>query len=237
MTDFAPTHQAPFPGLATWPEPDASATPGPAIGARLPLALVSEQGAWARVRCENGWEAWVDGRLLEPLGGIPTAPPAPPPPAPPPPAPPVPAATAAPAIRPSIPLVGAGVAALSVFLPWISVGGPSANAFDVPVSFLFSYEDATKSGLGLGLLVLGVAGATAAVIVRGGDARLRRSLGSALVSVTVLFALQLQRLLGALGDGGFVDPPSLPSALGFGALLAVAGGAAAAFAPMPEPAR
>lgn len=29
------------------------------------MQVLAEAGAWVQVRGENGWEGWVDGRLLE----------------------------------------------------------------------------------------------------------------------------------------------------------------------------
>jgi hypothetical protein len=83
MTMWMPTHRVPDGGMGVWPTPDASLVPDQLPGG---VAVVVEevQGAWGRVRCDNGFVGWVDARLLVA--------------APPPPAPPV-ARTAAPANR------------------------------------------------------------------------------------------------------------------------------------------
>ena len=53
---------------------DAWATPDPTVGAsseleaKVEVQVVEVAGEWAKVRGENGWEGWVDGRLLEQLG-------------------------------------------------------------------------------------------------------------------------------------------------------------------------
>lgn len=59
------TRRAPEGGLATWAEPDPARSPGQRIGAGLEIDVLEQRpDGWARVRCSNGWEAWVDGRLL-----------------------------------------------------------------------------------------------------------------------------------------------------------------------------
>ena len=71
------TRVIPSGGLPTWPEPDPVAAPGPSIDAGNAVEVLEErEHGWARVRCSNGWEAWVDGaKLLEP--GTPVTPPGP----------------------------------------------------------------------------------------------------------------------------------------------------------------
>ena len=53
-------------GLPAWATPDpthpAVATLDPGLG----VELVAWWGEWAHIRCSNGWEAWVNGRLLSP---------------------------------------------------------------------------------------------------------------------------------------------------------------------------
>ncbi|WP_129311271.1 hypothetical protein [Streptomyces sp. L2] len=60
---FRPTHVVPPNGMPAWEEPDpARATVS--LDALLPVLLEEWLGDWARIRCANGWGAWVDGRLL-----------------------------------------------------------------------------------------------------------------------------------------------------------------------------
>jgi len=64
---FAPTHLVPEGGVTTYEDP----YPGRALvplDPGLPVQLAERRGDWARVVCSNGWEAWVDGRLVEPAG-------------------------------------------------------------------------------------------------------------------------------------------------------------------------
>lgn len=65
MSSFNPTHIVPSDGIATWSSP-GSAEVGPSLDELLPVRVVAREGAWAQVVCENGWSAWVDGRLLPP---------------------------------------------------------------------------------------------------------------------------------------------------------------------------
>ena len=68
---FAPTHVVPATagGIATWPSPDSTAPAGPRLNAGLAVVVVtSRDDGWAQIECENAWRAWVDGRLLLPVG-------------------------------------------------------------------------------------------------------------------------------------------------------------------------
>jgi hypothetical protein len=62
---FAPTHVVPLSGLDGYRVPDPATGPTGRLAAGTPVAVTGTSGAWARVLCENGWTAWVDGRLLE----------------------------------------------------------------------------------------------------------------------------------------------------------------------------
>ena len=62
---WVPTHRAPPEGMDAWASPDAAAPPGNELAAGVELQVIGEAGAWARVRGQNDWEGWVDGRLLE----------------------------------------------------------------------------------------------------------------------------------------------------------------------------
>ena len=65
---WAATHRAPREGMDAWSAPDPSASASSELEARVEVQVVEASGEWARVRGENGWEGWVDGRLLEQLG-------------------------------------------------------------------------------------------------------------------------------------------------------------------------
>ena len=62
-TEFRPTHVTPLDGMPTWVNPDP-AQPSAWLDPVLPVQVTDTEGDWARVRCSNGWAAWVDGRLL-----------------------------------------------------------------------------------------------------------------------------------------------------------------------------
>ena len=69
---WAPTHRAPREGMDAWTEPDPKTQPSSELAGRVEVDIVDAAGDWARVRGKNGWEGWVDGRLLEqldPTGG------------------------------------------------------------------------------------------------------------------------------------------------------------------------
>lgn len=70
MSDFSATHVVPSDGLSTWPNPDMTQPEGPRLDPGLPVQLAEQRGAWGRVMCSNGWEAWVDVNRL-----VPNAPP------------------------------------------------------------------------------------------------------------------------------------------------------------------
>ncbi|MFE6223122.1 hypothetical protein [Streptomyces sp. NPDC057854] len=72
VSDFRPTHVVPRGGLPAWQAPDPGFPTVP-LDAFLPVRLVERTGDWGRVLCSNGWQAWVDARLLV---GVPDDPPA-----------------------------------------------------------------------------------------------------------------------------------------------------------------
>jgi hypothetical protein len=53
--------------MDAWQTPDSSGAPSDDLAGKVGLVVLEEAGAWAKVRGENGWEGWVDGRLLEQL--------------------------------------------------------------------------------------------------------------------------------------------------------------------------
>lgn len=63
---FRPTHAIPNGGLDAREEPEASRLPEARLGSGLQVEVIEESWGWARVRCSNGWETWVDGAALVP---------------------------------------------------------------------------------------------------------------------------------------------------------------------------
>ncbi|MEA2645022.1 MAG: hypothetical protein QOE92_105, partial [Chloroflexota bacterium] len=66
---WVPTHTVPAGGLETflYGAPAAPLDPG------LPVQAAEWADGWARIVCENGWEAWVDGARLLPVAAAPAA--------------------------------------------------------------------------------------------------------------------------------------------------------------------
>jgi len=69
MTDAASgwtaTHLTPREGIDTWIAPDPTVPPASELDGRVEVQVVDTAGEWAQVRGVNGWEGWLDGRLLE----------------------------------------------------------------------------------------------------------------------------------------------------------------------------
>src|SRR4051812_22000530 len=228
--------------MATWPQPNPAAPPGPRLDPRLQVEVVAQNNGWAQIRCENGWSAWVDGRLLRDMRGAPALTPAPPQ-APPRPATPVvpaaavapastatpvapvaPASTASPGVPPAVPaLVAAAVIGVSTLLPWLKFGGNSVNAFRVPVRLLYDYKAMTAGGLNVGILLLVACGVGVAATLRPGLASVARVAGGAAALMATMYAAQIQRALSQSSGA-----PGLFSVLGVGTFIALVAGVALA---------
>jgi hypothetical protein len=123
MAEYRQTHVVPTEGLPAWAGPDGSAAPAANLDPGLDVMVLVEQGAWAHIRCSNGWEAWVDVRRLVVSAPAPAAAPAP--------APPRPAAT------PSRPSQGSPPAqtdptSTAATPPTPTQTGPPSAAWDAP---------------------------------------------------------------------------------------------------------
>lgn len=64
---YAATHRVPWTGMPAWSSSDPGPDPVASLDPDLDVEVLEWSGDWARVRCSNGWEAWVDGRQLVPL--------------------------------------------------------------------------------------------------------------------------------------------------------------------------
>ncbi len=58
------THAIPEGGLSAWSEPKADRQPILKVKSGTEVQVIKRAGAWALVRTEPGWEAWMDGRRL-----------------------------------------------------------------------------------------------------------------------------------------------------------------------------
>jgi hypothetical protein len=62
--EFPFTHAVPARGMPAWATPDPTFPAVATLDPWLPVQVVEWWGEWAHIRCSNGWEAWVNGRLL-----------------------------------------------------------------------------------------------------------------------------------------------------------------------------
>lgn len=133
MTGFVANATVPSRGLDARSTPDPSAPLAARLDPGLPVAVTERRGDWARIVCANGWEAWVDGRLLL-----------------------APAAPGTAGTRSGLAVAGIGLLSLSGavavvvggFLDWWNVAGLSATAWDIPMKFLLTGDigDGVKAG-------------------------------------------------------------------------------------------
>lgn len=130
--------------MATWPLPDPAAAAGPSLVAKSQVQLLElKADGWAHVRCDNGWEAWVDGRLLTPF--VPKV--------------------VTPKLSPNpLVMIGVGALLLGSFMPWVTVPGGSMSAWQMPSEFLLGRAD-DLGGPKVGLLLLVVAAVALAPFV------------------------------------------------------------------------
>jgi hypothetical protein len=120
-------------------------------------------------------------------------------------------------------LGGALLLVVSSLLPWLR-GGASGNAFDVPIKFLLDYKISSNNGLKVGWLLIACAIVIVIAVVKNADERIVRGGGIAAIAVAVLYTIQLQRLVSAAPGASLTD------VIGFGVLLAAAGGVLVTFA-------
>lgn len=143
---FLATHEVPAAGLPTWPTPDPSVAPGPSLAGNTSVQLLDlRSDGWAHVRCDNGWEAWVDGRLLVQAS------------------PPKTSSATGSAPRPFT-IAGAVAVLVGTFLPWVTVPGGSMTAWEMPTEFLLGRAD-DLSGPRVGLVLVVVLAALLSPLV------------------------------------------------------------------------
>jgi hypothetical protein len=149
---FQVTHVAGRNGAPTWPSPDPNAPPGPRLDPGVPVQGIESRGDWWLVRCENGWEAWTDGRWMEAPGapatwpkagggggggrtGLGTG-----------------SDEVATPVR-VVAGVGAALCALSAWMPWYSAGGFDIDGWDIWFTGLLK-DDASTNGPKVAVIVL-----------------------------------------------------------------------------------
>lgn len=209
---FVATHAVPAGGLDARAAPDAGTLVEHRLDAGLDVMVLEEVSGWARVRCSNGWEAWVDGRQLRPLaapGAERTAPIAA--------GPPVAAPTGrAPAAglspRVLVPAVGAALVIIGSFLPWYSFDGETLSAWDVPLGALAS--NSSDSGIDTGPVLLLVALALVPLLTR---RPFPWGVGIVIAGVATN--------IGILGVRRLLDFPIASPSMGIGLVLVLVGGA------------
>ena len=118
-------------GLPVWTEPNPATQPTSRAGPGLEVQVLEYASGWAKIAFHNGWVGWIDARAL---------------------------ASSKPALTP-LPAIGAALIVLGGLLPWLTAGGDSASAWDLPLWSLFDhFSTAQDPKTGLVLLVVLVAG-------------------------------------------------------------------------------
>ncbi len=121
-------------------------------------------------------------------------------------------------------LIGGGLLVVATFLPWITGGGISVDALDVPIESLWSLS-AGDGPIKVGFLTLLLGGAGAGLSLLPRTAWIRRLCGSIGAAVVLAFAVQLFRSIDQAGGSG----GDLFSAIGIGVYVALAGALALQF--------
>jgi SH3-like domain-containing protein len=145
LTKIPNTFVIPPGGLAAWSTPDPTQPPASNAQAGLEVELLEANGNWAHVEFTNGWKAWLDRTALVRPQAAATSPwtestvvmPA---------TAGAPASTGAqisaiwraPSRITPLPGIGAALIVLGGLLPWLTGGGESVNAWDMPVWDLLS---------------------------------------------------------------------------------------------------
>jgi SH3-like domain-containing protein len=213
---FVPTHVVPAGGVVAWPTPDPTGVPGITVAPGVELAVVEGRGLWSHVVSANGWEGWVDSRLL-----VPAAPHVPGP------------VMAGPAVTAPVTrdagatkgaaelgvgwrtVLGLVVVILSSFLPWLTdnlgENAVSESAWGIPLSFLL---DGHGPDVDIAWVLLLVALVLLPLVTR---RPLPRLVTVALGALPAVLGMLTVIAIGD-ADGGFLSPA-------FGIAVAVAGGA------------
>ncbi|MHB8512456.1 MAG: hypothetical protein ACYDCC_09760 [Actinomycetota bacterium] len=155
MTGWEPTHIV-LRATRAWSSSDQAEAPSNVLEG-LHVRTLQSAGDMIQVEFSNGWIGWMDKSAIAPIGSAP-------------PAnqgsvglPPTPAVTAKaktvppPALITPVSYIGAGLALIGSFLPWLSAPGVgSFNAWRIPFISLFT-NGSQLSGLKAGMVILIVA--------------------------------------------------------------------------------
>ena len=121
-------------GLPVWAAPDPATQPTTRAAPGLEVRVLEYAAGWAKIAFHNGWVGWVDARALSSSSS-----------------------SAKPKLTP-LPALGAALIVLGGFLPWVTAGGESGSAWDLPVMSLFDTSSTSQDPkTGLMLLVVLVA--------------------------------------------------------------------------------
>lgn len=160
----------------------------------LPVQVLEENTGWAHVRCSNGWETWVDARLLVVEASGPDR---------------VPAWSP---LTVWLGIIGAALAIGGSFLPWYSAGPADVTAWDLRLVTLVTHDPsdvAIDAGAVLMVVVLAALPLLTRRVLPGWAA-----LGLAGVPTTI----------GVLGVILYVDLPEPRPDLGLGLFVTLMGG-------------
>jgi SH3-like domain-containing protein len=229
------SHRVVTGGASWWATPDPQRPPAGRLDPGLAVLVLEETTGWAHVRCENGFECWVDAGVL-----VPDAPTMPTPARPgatlaEPAAATDPEQVAAPSavdatearlvesptrragpgraatVSVWLSIAGAAIAIVGSFLAWFSQGGSDLTAWDIRLVALFTHEP-TDLALKAGPVLLLAALSLAALVLR----RPLPAWGALLLAAVPL-------VIGAAGVSFYLDLPGSSTSLGIGVIVTLAG--------------
>ena len=120
-----------------------------------------------------------------------------------------------------LPAIGAIAAGIAVILPWLrNPFAGSANAFDVPMPFLWDYTSASSFDLAYVLLIFAVLGLGVALFAQM-DVRVAAVIGFLTLAIGVAFIIQVIR---AISDGGGSAGDAFGDWIGFAPYVVTIGG-------------
>ena len=204
------------------------------------MRVVGRRPPWVHVQADDGLDGWVEGRALAgvAVGAAPVAP-----------APVADHSGPDPSVlRPAVvekkgsslllgtgPVIGAiggVIAILGTALPWVQSVGllTEVDAFGLSWHVLNGWDDATKSGLSLGTLLVILAGIGLVVSLISGGGIVRRVLGFVIIVICAVYVLQTQDLL-TTSNRGLGTGLNVWDIVDYGVLATFGGGLVMLFAP------